>query len=75
MVITCGASVVRGAGLTDLRFHALNHEYASTAGDDLDVSVTALAQTLGHKNLKIIMQYTGASKPANNIQALQNPQT
>lgn len=55
-------NAVRDAGLTDLRLHDLRHEFASTAGDDPDVSVTALAETLGHKNLKTTMQYTHASK-------------
>jgi integrase len=49
---------VRDAGLTDLRIHDLRHEFASTAGDDPEVSVTALAEMLGHKNLKTTMQYT-----------------
>jgi len=53
---------VRDAGLTDLRIHDLRHEFASTAGDDPEVSVTALAETLGHKNLKTTMQYTHASR-------------
>jgi integrase len=55
-------NAVRDAGLTDLRLHDLRHEFASTAGDDPEVSVTALAETLGHKNLKTTMQYTHASK-------------
>jgi integrase len=53
---------VRDAGLTNLRLYDLRHEFASTAGDDPEVSVTALAETLGHKNLKTTMQYTHASK-------------
>jgi integrase len=63
-------NAVRDAGLTDLRIHDLRHEFASTAGDDPEVSVTALAETLGHKNLKTTMQYTHASK-AGKIKVVQ----
>lgn len=52
----------RDAGIEDLRLHDLRHEFASTAGDDPQVSMAALAETMGHKDWKTTMQYTHASR-------------
>ena len=37
------------------------HSFATAAGDDPFVSLLALAETLGHKNIKITMIYTQAT--------------
>jgi integrase len=55
-------NALRDAGITDLRFHDLRHTFASEAGDDPQVSVAALAETMGHKDWKTTMKYTHASK-------------
>jgi integrase len=55
-------NAVRDAGIEDFRFHDLRHTFASTAGDDPGVAVTALAETLGHKDVRTTMRYTHASK-------------
>jgi integrase len=52
----------RDAGIEGLRLHDLRHEFASTAGDDPEVSVAALAETMGHKDWKTTVQYTHASR-------------
>ena len=55
-------NALRDAGIEDFRFHDLRHTFASHAGDDPQVSVAALAETMGHKDWKTTMQYTHASK-------------
>ncbi len=55
-------NALRDAGIEDFRFHDLRHTFASTAGDDPRVPITALAETLGHKDWRTTMQYTHASK-------------
>ena len=52
----------REAQIVDFRFHDLRHCFASRAGNDPNVSISALAETLGHKNWKTTIRYTHAAK-------------
>jgi integrase len=56
------ASILKEAGIENFRYHDLRHTFASLAGDDPEVSIAALAETLGHKDWKTTMGYTHASK-------------
>jgi integrase len=49
------------AGIDNLWFHDIRHSFATAAGDSPDVSLPALAETLGHKNIKTTMIYTHAT--------------
>lgn len=53
--------VLKDAGIDDLWFHDIRHSFATAAGDSPDVSLPALAETLGHKNIKTTMIYTHAT--------------
>ena len=53
--------VLKDAGIDDLWFHDIRHSFATAAGDSPDVSLPALAETLGNKNVKTTMMYTHAT--------------
>jgi integrase len=55
-------SACKEAGITDLRFHDLRHTFASNAGDNPEVTLAALMETLGHRDPRTTMQYTHASR-------------
>jgi integrase len=55
---------LKEAGITGLTFHDLRHTFASRAGDDPDVDLAALQQTLGHKDIRTTMNYTHPSRSA-----------
>jgi integrase len=54
-------AVLTDAGINNLWFHDLRHSFATAAGDSPDVSLPALAETLGHKSIKTTMIYTHAT--------------
>jgi integrase len=53
--------LLKEAGIDDLWFHDLRHSFATAAGDNPNVSLPALAATLGHRNVKTTMIYTHAT--------------
>ena len=53
----------REAQFVNFRFNDLRHCFARAAGDPA-VSVSALADTLGHKTWRTTMRYTHAAKEA-----------
>ncbi len=53
--------MLKDAGIEDLWFHDIRHSFATAAGDSPDVSLPALAETLGHKSIKTTMIYTHAT--------------
>jgi integrase len=53
--------LLRDSGIDDLWFHDIRHSFATAAGDSPDVSLAALAETLGHKSIKTTMIYTHAT--------------
>jgi integrase len=69
-------SALREAEIEDFRFHDLRHTFSSLAGDDPNVTVNALAETLGHKNWRTTMQYTHSAKEAKlrGVQAVESRQ-
>jgi integrase len=68
---------MREAEIEDFRFHDLRHTFSSLAGDDPNVTINALAETLGHKNWKTTMRYTHAAKEAKLrvVQAVESIET
>jgi integrase len=70
-------SALKDAEIEDFRFHDLRHTFSSLAGDDPNVSINALAETLGHKNWRTTMQYTHSAKEARLrvVQAVENRQS
>lgn len=54
-------SALKEAGISDFWFHDLRHTFGTVAGNDPDVSIPALAETMGHKDWKTTMQYTHAT--------------
>ncbi|HJS83125.1 MAG TPA: tyrosine-type recombinase/integrase, partial [Nitrososphaera sp.] len=54
-------SALEDAGISDFWFHDLRHTFGTVAGNDPDVSIPALAETMGHKDWKTTMQYTHAT--------------
>lgn len=54
-------ALLEDAGIDNLWFHDLRHSFATAAGNDPNVSLPALAATLGHKNVKTTMIYTHAT--------------
>jgi integrase len=55
-------SACKDAGIANLRFHDLRHTFASNAGDDPNVTLPALMETLGHRDPRTTMQYTHANR-------------
>lgn len=53
--------LLEDAGINGLWFHDIRHSFATAAGDSPDVSLPALAETLGHKSIKTTMIYTHAT--------------
>ena len=53
--------LLKDAGIDGLWFHDIRHSFATAAGDSPDVSLPALAETLGHKSIKTTMIYTHAT--------------
>ena len=53
--------LLQDAGIDNLWFHDIRHSFATAAGDSPDVSLPALAETLGHKSIKTTMIYTHAT--------------
>jgi integrase len=49
-------SACRRAGIENLRFHDLRHEYGSRLGD-ADVQLTKIARLMGHSNTKQTERY------------------
>jgi integrase len=54
-------AALKEAKISDFWFHDLRHTFGTVAGNDPDVSIPALAETMGHKNWKTTMQYTHAT--------------
>ena len=55
-------SLLGAAGIENFRFHDLRHSFATRAGADPSVPVIALADVLGHKNLRTTMRYAHATE-------------
>ena len=55
------ANLLKNAEITDLWFHDLRHSFATEAGRSGQVSLSALSETLGHKDIKTTMIYAHAT--------------